>query len=120
MLPGLLSHIGAKRFTYNMLLAEIKANLDECATRKAAGEELSNDDYLGRSHIDLQRLWYEKRQEWAPWFEANGSSVYDYTFLHLSRAFKRWLDGIAAFPKFKKKAQGGSFTVARGATRLID
>ena len=120
VLPALLSHIGAKRFTYNILLAEIKANLDECTARKAAGEELTSNDYLGRSQYDLQRLWYAKRQEWAPWHGVNGSSTYNYAQLHLSRSFKRWLDGIAAFPKPKKRAQGGSFTVAKGATRLID
>ena len=37
VLPKLLSHIGAKRFTYNRLLSEIKANLDDCSARKAAG-----------------------------------------------------------------------------------
>jgi len=60
VLPGLFSHIGAKRFVYNTLLAEIMANYAECAARKAAGEELTKDDYLGTSHIDLQRLMVRK------------------------------------------------------------
>jgi len=120
VLPGLHSHIGAKRFVHNTLLGEIKANLDECAARKAAGEELSKNDYLGRSHYDLQKLWYEKRDELAPWYGVNGSSAYNYTLLHLSRAFKNWSDGVARFPTFKKRSQGGSFTIARAAAKLVD
>ena len=63
---ALRSHIGATRFCYNVLLGLVKENWDANRSRKQAGEEVPSEDYLGTSHFDLQRLWYERRDEIAP------------------------------------------------------
>ena len=82
-IAALRSHIGATRFCYNALLGLVKENWDANRVRKQDGEEVPSVDYLGTSHFDLQRLWYERRDELAPWWPDNGSSSYNYAHLHL-------------------------------------
>ena len=80
----LRSHVGGARFAYNALLALVQASWDENRARKEAGEEVATADYLGTSQLNLQRLWYAKRDELAPWFDANASSTYNYAHVHLA------------------------------------
>jgi putative transposase len=102
---ALRSHIGGTRFVYNAMLALVKANWDENREKKQAGIELTRDDYLGTSHFDLQKLWYENRDELAPWWSENGSSTYNYACLNLSKAFTNFREGRSKFPTFKKRAR---------------
>jgi putative transposase len=116
----LRSHIGGTRFAYNALLGLVKANWDENRQRKEAGEEVSSKDYLGTGHLDLQRLWYERRDVVAPWWAENGSSTYNYACLNLSKAFTNWRRGRAKFPSFKRRGSSGSVSIMSGAVRLVD
>jgi putative transposase len=116
----LRSHIGAWRFCYNTLLGLVQANWDENRVRKDAGEEVSKDDYLKVGHLDLQKLWYEKRDELAPWWAENGSSSYNYAHVHLAKAFTNWRKGRAKFPTAKKKKSSNSVTFMNGAIHLVD
>jgi putative transposase len=59
----LRSHIGGTRFAYNTLLGLVKDNWDENREKKRAGIEITNEDYVGTSHLDLHRLWYANRDE---------------------------------------------------------
>ena len=117
---ALRSHIGGTRFVYNALLSLVKANWDENREKKRAEIELTRDDYLGTSHLDLQKLWYENRDELAPWWSENGSSTYNYACLNLSKAFTNHRKGRAKFPTFKKRGQGGSVSFLASAVRLTD
>src|SRR5665213_17043 len=116
----LRSHIGGTRFAYNALLGLVKDNWDENRTKKSAGEDPSPADYLGTSHLDLQRLWYQQRNELAPWWAENGSSTYNYACLNLSKAFANWRKGTAEFPTFKRRASNGSVSLMSGTLRLVD
>ena len=117
---ALRSHIGATRFCYNALLGLVQENWDQNRARKEAGEEVTKEDYLGTSHFDLQRLWYRKRDELAPWWAENGTSSYNYAHLHLSKSFTNWKKGRAKFPTFKRRGQGGSVTFMTNAVRMVD
>jgi len=117
---ALRSHIGGTRFVYNALLGLVKANWDENRTKKSVGIEVTEADYLGTSHLDLQKLWYESREELAPWWSENGSSTYNYACLNLSKAFANHRKGRAKFPTFKRRGQGGSVSFLTRAVRLAD
>jgi putative transposase len=117
---ALRSHIGGTRFAYNALLGLVKANWDESRAKIDAGEKVVRSDYLGTRHLDLQKLWYERRDELAPWWAENGSSTYNYACLNLSKAFANWRHGRAKFPTFKERGGRMSVSFMSGAVRLTD
>ncbi len=116
----LRSHVGGARFAYNALLGLVKENWDQNRARKEAGEEVAKTDYLGTSQLDLQKLWYVKRDELAPWWSANASSTYNYAHVHLARAFTNWKKGTARFPTPRSRRTNHSSTLAGSAVRLVD
>ncbi len=46
-----------------------------------------------------------------PWMKSLSSKVYQYAFIHLGEAFKRFFQGLGKYPKFKKKGKHDSFTI---------
>lgn len=116
----LRSHIGGTRFAYNALLELVQNNWEENRVKKAAGEEVAAQDYLGVSHFDLQKLWYQRRDELAPWWGENNSSTYNYACLNLSKDFTNWRAGRAKFPTRKKRGGGSSVSLMPTAVRLDD
>ena len=52
----LRSHIGGARFAYNAMLGMVKTNWDANRAKRVAGIEVSNADYFGTRHFDLQKL----------------------------------------------------------------
>ena len=116
----LRSHVGGARFAYNALLGLVKENWDENRARREAGEEVTKADYLGTSQFDLQKLWYARRDELAPWWDANASSTYNYAHMHLARAFANWKKGTARFPTPRPRRTNHSSTLAGAAVRLVD
>ncbi len=116
----LASHAGAARFCHNFLLGIILANWKDNRERKEAGEEVARESYLGTRQFDLQKLWYERRAESAPWFSENASSTYNYAHAHLAQAFANYFAGRTRLPTFKSKGRRESFTLAGGSTRLVD
>ena len=116
----LASHTGASRFCHNFLLGIVMENWKENREKKAAGDEVTKASYLGTRQLDLQMLWYERREEAASWFTENASSTYNYAQLHLAQAFANYFAGRARVPKFKSKGRSESFTLAGASTRLVD
>jgi putative transposase len=116
----LRSHIGGTRFAYNALLELVQRNWDENRVKKLAGEDVVTQDYLGVSHFDLQKLWYQHRDELAPWWGENNSSTYNYACLNLSKAFTNWRKGRAKFPTRKKRGSRSSVSLLPIAVRLDD
>ena len=116
----LASHTGAARFCHNFLLGLVMENWKENRERKETGEEVTRESYLGTRQLDLQKLWYERREEVAPWFTDNASSTYNYAQLHLAQAFANYFAGRTRVPAFKSKGRSESFTLAGGSTRLVD
>jgi putative transposase len=88
--------------------------------KKEVGEVVDQKDYLGTRHLDFQKLWYERRDEIAPWFTENASSTYNYAQVRLAQAFANFHAGRARVPRYKSKGKCESFTVAGGSTRLVD
>ena len=52
----LRSHIGGSRFAYNTMLGLMKENWDENRSKKEAGVEVNNDDYIDTGHFGLLYL----------------------------------------------------------------
>ncbi len=46
-----------------------------------------------------------------PWMKNLSSRVYQYAFINLGEAFKRFFQGLGKHPKFKKKGRSDSFTI---------
>ncbi|MDJ0519246.1 MAG: RNA-guided endonuclease TnpB family protein [Trichodesmium sp. MO_231.B1] len=46
-----------------------------------------------------------------PWMKRLSSKVYQYAFIHLGEAFKRFFQGLDKYPRFKKKGRSDSFTI---------
>ena len=46
-----------------------------------------------------------------PWMKNLSSKVYQYAFINLGEAFKRFFQGLGKRPKFKKKGKSDSFTI---------
>ncbi|MBS0016035.1 MAG: transposase [Arthrospira sp. SH-MAG29] len=46
-----------------------------------------------------------------PWMSDLSSKVYQYAFINLGDAFKRFFKGLGGYPKFKKKGRHDSFTL---------
>ena len=116
----LSSHTGAARFCHNYLLGIVMENWKQNRENKQVGEVVDQKDYLRTRHLDFQKIWYERREEIAPWFSENASSTYNYAQVHLGQAFANFHAGRAKVPQFKSKGKCESFTVAGGSTRLID
>jgi putative transposase len=116
----LSSHTGAARFCHNFLLGVVMENWKQNREKKETGEAVNQEDYLGTRHLDLQKLWYERRADAAPWFSENASSTYNYAQVHLAQAFSNFHAGRAKVPQFKSKGRCETFTVAGGSTRLVD
>ncbi|NEO54419.1 MAG: IS200/IS605 family element transposase accessory protein TnpB [Okeania sp. SIO3B5] len=46
-----------------------------------------------------------------PWMKNLSSKVYQYAFINLGEAFKRFFQGLGKYPRFKKKGKHDSFTI---------
>jgi putative transposase len=110
--------MGGTRFVYNALLGLVKANWDENRAKKDKDGEVAKEDWLGTRHLDLQKFWYQQRDELAPWWGQNGSSTYNYACLNLSKAFTNYREGRAKFPTFKKRGSSSSVSFMNSAVRL--
>jgi len=88
-------HIGSSRFVYNLAL------------------ETKNAAYLGSKHIfspfDLIKQLPELKKE-CEWLKEVNSQSLQQPIKNMDIAFKKFFKG-AGFPKFKKKSNGGSFSV---------
>ena len=49
-----------------------------------------------------------------PWMKNLSSRVYQYAFINLGEAFKRFFQGLGKHPRFKKKGKSDSFTIDNG------
>lgn len=88
-------HCGSVRFLYNLAL------------------ETKTTAYLGNkvnlSRYDLQKQLVDLKKE-LPWLKETNSQSLQSALINLDEAYKKFFKG-AGFPKFKKKSNGGSFSV---------
>ncbi|MDJ0615920.1 MAG: RNA-guided endonuclease TnpB family protein [Calothrix sp. MO_192.B10] len=94
-------HAGIKRFTYNWGLA--------------TWQELYNAG-CKFNHRTLRTFFNKHLKAEYPWIKEKGicQKITEFAFEDLNAAFFRFFDGIAEYPKFKKKGNNDSFTVNCG------
>jgi putative transposase len=94
---------GFKRFVYNYALSLITASWDF--------EEIQVGDSKRLDAIKKMLTQVTMKKPEYAWMKKYPSTVYQSAFIDLKKAFSRWREGVAAFPKKKSKKKGDSFTV---------
>ncbi len=93
---------GSCRFVYNYFLAE----------KTKYYNEHKNDKKKGLSFIETEHLLTDvKKDEQYKWLNEINSQSLQFSLRNLDSAYKRFFNKQGDFPKFKKKAKGGSFTI---------
>lgn len=59
----------------------------------------------------LKRLFTNHVKPDYPWMKELSSKVYQYAFINLGEAFKRFFTGLSKYPKFKCKGKNDRFTI---------
>ncbi len=113
----LASHVGAARFVFNRMLAEVKADLD----RYHAGEPTLVE---GWSLAALRRTWNAHKNDWAvsadtgkAWWPVNSKEAYSSGLAGLADALKGWRAGRTRFPRFRKRHRPMGVRFTTGAIR---
>lgn len=128
------SHAGAARFAYNVMLAAVKANLDQRAAERSYGiVERDLTPTMSWSFQSLRKDWNQRkhtvavRADGTPWWPENSKEVYASGCRALSEALANWdasRKGVRngprmGFPRFKTKAGATKkFTFTTGPIRL--
>jgi putative transposase len=130
----LLSHAGGARFAYNVMLAAVKANLDQRAAERSYGmAEADLTPCLGwsfqalRNDFNRRKRAVAVRADGTPWWSQNSKEVYASACRALADALSNW-DGSRnggrggprmGFPRFKTKARAPKkFSFTTGAIRV--
>lgn len=126
-LRALASHCGASRVAFNVMLAAVKANLDQRAAERTYGltdEELAPS--VGWSAYALRKDWNARKTAVAPWWAENSKEAYAGGCANLARALGNWSSsksgsraGVSGFPRFKSKRRTTpSCTFTTGTIRV--
>ena len=59
----------------------------------------------------LREVFTNHTKPMHPWMKNLSSRVYQYAFINLGEAFKRFFQGLGKHPRFKKKGKHDSFTI---------
>lgn len=93
---------GSSRFIYNYFLSEKTKYYTSHKNEKKKGLTFIETEHL------LTKL---KKQEEYAWLNEINSQSLQFSLRNLDSAYKRFFNKLGDFPKFKKKANGGSFTI---------
>lgn len=123
-----VSHVGARRFAYNHMLALVKATIDQRAAERSYGiPESDLTSALGWSAFTLQSVWNARKASAAPWWADNSKEAYADACRRLSTALARWagsrngtIKGRVGFPRFASRKGRQSVTFSNGAIRVDD
>ncbi len=69
------------------------------------------NDGLKPSANTLKKLFTNQVKPLFPWMSELSSRVYQYAFISLGEAFKRFFKKLGDYPRFKRKGQHDSFTI---------
>lgn len=123
---ALASHVGAARFAFNRMLAEVKADIE----RYHAGEPTLLE---GWSLPALRRHWNARKHTWAvnaetgePWWAENSKEAYSSGLAALADALGGWRASRAGarkgppmrFPRFRKRSRRMGVRFTTGAIRV--
>ena len=130
----MLSHAGGARFAYNVMLAAVKANLDQRAAERSYG--IAEDDLtpcMSWSFVSLRNDWNQRkhtvavRADGTPWWPGNSKEVYANACRALADALSHWADSRKGarkgprmgFPHFKTKTRAvKKFSFTTGTIRV--
>ncbi|MEV6336417.1 IS607 family element RNA-guided endonuclease TnpB [Nocardia vinacea] len=108
----LASHAGAARKAFNVMLAAVKANLDQRAAERSYGlPEEGLTPVQGWSLAALRKSWNQRKSVVAPWWAANSKEAYNTGLDALARGLAAWAKSragqragaVVGFPRFKAK-----------------
>ena len=87
------SHCGAARFAFNHMLGVVKANLDQRSAERSYGvAEQELTPAQGWSLAQLRKTWNARKDEVAPWWQANSKEAYNSGLDGLARALAELVD----------------------------
>lgn len=121
------SHVGASRLTYNFLLAQVKATIDQ---RKAeASYGIAEGDlipFIPTSHYALRKYWNTKKELAAPWWDENSKEAYSDGAKRLSVSMSNFFASNKGkrkgpkmgFPQFHKRGGHESCRFTTGVMRV--
>jgi putative transposase len=93
---------GSCRFVYNYFLSE----------KTKYYNEHKNDKKKGLTFVETEHLLtLLKKQEEYTWLNEINSQSLQFALRNLDSSYKRFFNKLGNFPRFKKKVNGGSFTV---------
>jgi putative transposase len=125
---ALESHCGAARFAFNDMLGVVEANLEQRSAERSYGvAEQELTPAQGWSLAKLRKTWNQRKNEVAPWWEANSKEAYNSGLDGLARALQNWstsrsgerAGAAVGFPKFKSKHRSTrSVRFTTGAIRV--
>jgi putative transposase len=85
------SHCGAARFAFNHMLGVVKANLEQRSAERSYGiAEQDLTPSQGWSLAKLRKTWNARKDEVAPWWQANSKEAYNSGLDGLARALQNW------------------------------
>ena len=123
----LQSHVGASRFAYNFLLAEVKATIDQRKAEASYGIcEEGLTPFIPTSHYALRKYWNTKKEEVAPWWDENSKEAYSDGAKRLSVSMSNFLASNKGkrkgpkmgFPQFHKRGDHESCRFTTGVMRV--
>ncbi|WP_433729232.1 IS607 family element RNA-guided endonuclease TnpB [Nocardia sp. CA-129566] len=109
---ALQSHCGASRFSFNHMLAHVRAVSDQRTAERSYGiAEHEMTPAQGWSLPALRKTWNQRKHEAAPWWQENSKEAYNTGLDALARGLDAWSksrrgDRAGArigFPRFKSK-----------------
>ncbi len=133
---ALYAHCGAARFAFNLMLAHVKAVLDQRAAEQSYG--LAADELTPAANwtaYGLRKVWNRRKHQVAvaadtgkPWWNEYSKEAYSSGLANLGTALKNWQASRAGqrggpamgFPKFKRRKGDavGSVRFTTGTIRL--
>ena len=122
------SHCGAARFAFNHMLGVVKTNLDQRSAERSYGiTEEALTPAQGWSLAQLRKTWNQRKNQVAPWWEANSKEAYNSGLDALARALQNWstsrsgerAGAAVGFPRCKTRHRGvRSVRFSTGAIRV--
>ena len=130
----MLSHAGGARFAFNVMLAAVKANLDQRGAERSYGIAVPDlTPPVGWSFQSLRNEWNRRKHvvavgaDGVPWWSENSKEVYANACRSLADALSNWeasrkgsrCGPPMGFPRFKTKARAvKKFSFTTGAIRV--
>lgn len=122
------SHVGARRYAFNQMLALVKANLDQRESERSY--QIPHDQLtpvINWSAWTLVNLWNANKDDWAPWWAENSKETYADGCRRLAVALSNWVGGQRGtrknrprFPRFATRRGRQSVTYTTGPIRVDD